>query len=195
MNILTFSSFLIIVILLIWYFSSDTSKNGVKLLVIFGIGTGVFALGLNYISNSCFGASTPIEIKTKNLTAQKLKIYAIAFWGNNWNGNGSFVNYNKEIEPNETSEFCIENDSRDFWLVAKNRNNEILYLNEIKTNENSFNFEIIKNQNIDPNKIQIAEELTFKTDKIETFEKYLVWTNIILIGFLITSLIKNKNVG
>jgi hypothetical protein len=45
---------------------------------------------------------------------------------------GNFVNYNSELEPNETSEFCIDT-WRKFWIVAKNKENEIVTLEETET--------------------------------------------------------------
>ena len=120
---------------MIGYFNFSKTEKGIKLLTFFGIAIGILAVGLNYLSNSCFGASTPIDIKTENLTEQNLKIYAIAFWNNNWNGNGNYVNYDKELKPNETSEFCIDNDGGEFWLVAKNEKDEIKYLEVISKNE------------------------------------------------------------
>lgn len=195
MNILIFSIFLITIILLIKYFRSTENNAGLKLLTVFGIIIGVLALGLNFICTSCFGASTPIDIKTENLTEQNLKIYAIAFWDKTWNGNGNYVNYDKELKPNETSKFCIDNDGGEFWLVAKNDKNEIKYLQVISKNENNFIFKITANQNVEIEKAHMANELTFKTDQSASMEKYLLWTNIILIGFLITSLIKITTAG
>ena len=192
---LIFSSFLIVIILLIGYFNSSKTKKGIKSLTFFGIVIGILALGLNYFSNSCFGASTPIDIKTKNLTEQKLKIYAIAFWNNNWNGNGNYVNYDKELKPSETSEFCIDNDGEEFWLVAKNDKDEIKYLEVISKNESNFNFKITVNPNVEIQKAKIVNELTLKTDKTESTKNYLIWANIILIGFLIVSLVKIKTAG
>ncbi len=191
MGILIFSSFIIVVILLLKYFYS--TRKGIKLLMIFGIIVGLFALGLNYIFNSCFGASTPIDIKTKNFTEQNLKIYAIAFWEDYNNGIGNYTNYDTELRPNETSEFCIDNDGRKFWLVAKNNKNEIKYLEVTSKNKSNFNFKITANNNVEMEKAQVAKELTFKTDKSVEFEKYLLWTNIILIGLLAFNIVKNTN--
>ena len=191
MNILIFSSFIIVAILFLQYFYS--TKKRIKILVLFGIPFGFFALGLSYLFNSCFGASTPINIQTINLTEQNLKIYAIAFWEDYGNGSGNYTNYDTELRPSETSEFCIDNDGGKFWLVAKNDKNEIKYLEEISKNESDFNFKINANKNVEIDKAQIAKELTIQTDKSIEFEKYLVWTNIILIGLLSFILLKNIN--
>jgi len=167
-----------------------------KILVGFGIVIGLSALGLNSLFDDAFGASTPVNIRTENLTSKKLKIYAIAFWSNNWNGTGNFVTYDTELKPNEKSDFWFENDgTSEFWIVAKNENNGIDYLNVITENESQFDLKITENQNIDQNKVQIAKELTFKTDKNEQMEKFAFWTNIVLIGLLILSLIKIKTGG
>lgn len=190
MYILNFSTFFLIIILLIRYFSSIENKIGLKILMVFGIIFGISLLGLNSLFSSCFGASTPIDIKTQNLTEQNLKIYAIAFGEDYGNGSGNYTNYNTELIPNKTSEFCIDNDGGKFWLVAKNEKDEIKYLEVISKNEINFNFKITANNNVEIEKAQIAKELTFKTDKSVEFEKYLVWTNILLIGLLILSLIK-----
>jgi len=190
MNILFFSIFLNIIILLTRYFSSTEKRIGLKLLTFFGIIVGITSVGFNFLFSSCFGASTPIDIKTKNLTEQNLKIYAITFWNNYGNGGGNYVNFNTELKPNETSEFCIENDGGKFWVVAKNMKNEIKYIKEPLNNETDFNFKIIIDENIEIEKVQIAKELILQTDKSNEFEKFLVWINIILIGILGISFLK-----
>lgn len=188
MNILIFSSFLIVIILLIGYFNSNKTEKGIKLLTFFGIAIGILAVGLNYLSDSCFGASTPIDVKTENLTEQKLKIYAIAFWYDYGNGSGNYVNYDSELEPNETSEFCIDSDGGKFWIVAKNMENEIVYLEETENKKTDFKINI--NENAEVDKVEIAKELTFKKDKSVELEMFLVWTNIILIVLLGIRLMK-----
>jgi hypothetical protein len=175
-------------ILLLQYFYS--AKKGIKLIAIFAILIAFFALGLNHLFNSCFGASTPIDLITKNITDQNLKIYAITFWDNSWSGNGNFVNYDTELKPNKSSEFCIDNDNGKFWLVAKNNNNEIKYLQEITDNKSKYIFKIDLSNEIEVEKAQIAKELTFKKDKTVELEKYLILTNIILIGLLIFKIMK-----
>ncbi|CAM3525628.1 hypothetical protein [Aequorivita lipolytica] len=196
MNILLFSAFLLILILLIRYFASSDKKSGLKILTIFGIVIGLLALGLNSLFDDSFGASTPVNVQTENLTDKNLKIYAITFWNNNWNGTGNYVTFDKELKPNKKSDFWFENDgTSEFWIVAKNENNEIEYLNIITENESQFDLKIIENQNIDQSKMQIAKELTFKTDKSEQMKRFAFWTNIILIGLLILSLIKIKTGG
>ncbi|MCL9810114.1 hypothetical protein [Flavobacterium luminosum] len=189
MNILFFSTLLIFIILIINYFNSARKKSRLRLLTIFGILIGIITLGLNFLSNSCFGASTPIDVKTENLTKQNLKIYGITFWEDFGDGNGNYTHYDKELKPNETSEFCIDNDGGKFWLVAKNEKNEITYIKESLSNESNFEYKIT-NQNVEIEKAKIAKELTLKTDKSIELEKYLIWTNIILIGLLAISLLK-----
>ena len=178
------------------YFVSTKRKSGLKILVGFGILIGILALGLNSLFDDSFGASTPVNIRTENLTDKNLKIYAIIFWDNNWNGTGNYVNYDTELKPNESSDFWFENDgTTEFWIVAKNKNNGIDYLSVITEQESEFDLKITENQNIDQSKVQIAKELTIKTDKNEQMERFAFWTNIILIGFLILSLIKIKTGG
>ena|SRR5690554_2773 len=196
MTILLFTALLLFIILLINYFVSSKRKSGLKILVGFGILIGFLALGLNSLFNDSFGASTPVNIRTENLTDENLKIYSIAFWSNNSNGIGNFVTFDKELKPNKTSDFWFENDgTSEFWIVAKNKNNGIEYLNVITENKNEFDLKITKNQDIDKNKAQIAKDLTLKTDKNEQMEKFAFWANIILIGLLILSLIKIKTGG
>ncbi|WP_182207103.1 hypothetical protein [Gelidibacter maritimus] len=196
MTILLFSIFLLITILLIKYFARKKQNIGLKILVGFGIVIGLSALGLNSLFDDSFGASTPVNVRTKNLTDKKLKIYAIAFWNNNWNGTGNYVTYDTELKPNENSDFWFENDgTTEFWIVAKNRNGGIEYLQVMTEQKSEFDFEITESKNIDSDKIQIAQELTFKTDKNERMEKYAIWSNIGLIGLLILSLTKIKTGG
>ena len=189
MNILIFSSFIIVVILFLQYFYS--TKKRIKLLLIFGITVGFFLLSLNQLFNSCFGASTPIDIKTKNLTEQNLKIYTIVFWEDYGNGSGNYTNYNSELKPNETSEFCIDSDGGKFWIVAKNNENKIVYLEETENKKTDFKINVIQNTELDKN--QIAKELTIRKDKSVELDRYLILTNIILIVLLGVVLIKNKN--
>lgn len=181
---------------MIKYLARKKRNIGLKTLVVFGIIIGLLAIGLNSLFDDAFGASTPVNVQTENLTDKKLKIYAIAFWSNNWNGTGNFVTYDTELEPNKKSDFWFENDgTSEFWIVAKNENNGIDYLNVITENESQFDLKITENQNIDQSKVQIAKELTFKTDKNVQMERFAFWTNIILIGLLILSLIKIKTGG
>lgn len=188
MNILFFSIFLNIILLLIVYFSSIEKKNNLKILIYFGIFIGFSSLSITYLFDSCFGASTPINVKTQNVTNQNLKIYTISFWDNYGNGIGNYVNYDSELEPNETFEFCMDNDGGKFWLIAKNKQNEIIYLKESTKAENDFICNIEPNQTVEIEKTKIAQELTFKADKNLELEKYLVWFNIILISSLIIKL-------
>jgi hypothetical protein len=191
MNVLFFSIVLNIILLLIIYFSSKEKKISSKLLIYIGLLIGFSSLSLTCLFGSCFGASTPIDIKTQNISNQNLRIYAIAFWDDYGNGSGNFVNYNSELEPNETSEFCIDSDGGKFWIVAKNKENEIVYLE--KTENKKTDFKINVNQNAELDKTQLAKELTFKKEKSIELEMYLVLTNIILIVLLGIRLVKNKN--
>ena len=188
MNILIFSIFLNIIILAVIYFSTQEKNNKLKIITYFGIFIGISSLSFNLLFKSCFGASTPIDIKTENLTKQNLKIYGIAFFEDYGNGNGNYVEYDTELKPNETSEFCIDSDGGKFWLVAKNNENEVVYLEE--TENKKTDFKINLNQNVEIDKIKIANELTFKKDKSVEFETYLIWTNIILIVLLGIKLLK-----
>ena len=190
MNILIFSIFLDIIILVIIYFLSKEKTNSLKIVQYFGIFIGITSLSFNFLFKSCFGASTPIDIKTENLTKQNLKIYGIAFFDDYGNGSGNYVEYNAELKPNETSEFCLDSDGGKFWVVAKNTKNEIVYLEE--TENKKTNFKIIANQNTKFKESELAKELTFKKDKSVELERYLVWTNIILIILLLLNCCKKS---
>ena len=82
----------------------------------------------------------------------------------------------------------MDNDGGKFWLIAKNNQNEIIYLKEFTNAENYFNCNIELNQIAEVEKIEIAQELTFRADKNLELEKYLVWFNVILIISLIIKL-------
>jgi hypothetical protein len=196
MKILLFTALLLLIIVLINYFVILKRKSGLKILLSFGILIGLLALGLNSLFDDSFGASTPVNIRTENLTDKNLKIYAIAIWSNNWNGIGNFVTFDTELKPNKKSAFWFENDgTSEFWVVAKNESNEIEYLNVITGNDNRFDLKITENHNIDQSKVQMAKELTLKTDKKKQIERVAFWINIILIGLLFLSFIKTKTGG
>ena len=184
MEFLSFGVFLNVVILLVIYFALIKSESSKKTLFLFGIFIGSSALFFMLVFGSCFGASTPIDVKTKNLTQENLKIYAIAFWEDCGNGGGNYVYYDKELSPNQTSTFCIDNDGGKFWLIAKNHQSEIVFLKESTNLENDFNFKIEPNQAIEIEKSQYAAALTFKSDKSEDLKQYIIWANIILIVLL-----------
>lgn len=194
MNILLYSALLLLLILLIKYFVGSNRKIGLNILVGFGIFIGLSALGLNTLFDNAFGASTPTNVRTENLTDKNLKIYVITFWDNNWSGMGNFVNYDTELKTGKSSDFWFENDgTTEFWVVAKNVNNGIEYLKVIPESENQIEFKITNNQKINSNKAKLAMELTLVTDKKIQMENYAIWANIILIGLLILSLKKKKN--
>jgi len=174
------------------YFLTQEKKSRLKMLICFGIFIGISSLSFNFIFKDCFGASTPIDIKAVNLTNQNLKIYGIAFFEDYGNENGNYVAYNTELKPNETSEFCIDSDGGKFWVVAKNIEDEIVYLEE--TENKKTNFKIISNQDTNFTEFEIAKELTFKKDKSLELEKYLVWTNIVLIILLLLNCSKRLKV-
>lgn len=195
MPLLLYSSIFLLIILLIKLFVNKERNCGFKILVIFGILIGLTSLGLNHLFNNAFGASTPVNVRTENLTEKNLKIYTIIFWDNDWNGKGNYVNYDTELKPNETSDFWFDNDNSNFWLVAKNDNNEIEYLNVVTGIESEFDFKITEEVSVESKNVEIAKKLTNETDKNERNERFAIWTNILLIGLLILSLIKIKTGG
>lgn len=190
MNILSFSIILIVLIFLIKYFWTSEKREGLKLLTLFGITIGILSLFFNWIQNSCIGASTPIVIETENTTDENLEIYSITFYEDSWNVNDVYFEY--ELNPKETSEFCIDNDGGVLWLVAKNNKDEIKYLREITNDKDNSNYKILSNQNIDLKKAQIANRLISKKDKTESIKKFLIWTNGMFIMVLLISLIEIK---
>src|SRR5690554_6331623 len=82
MPLLLYSALLLLIVLLIKFFVDKKRNCGFKILTIFGIIIGLTSLGLNHLFDNAFGASTPVNIRTENLTNKNLKIYAIAFWDN-----------------------------------------------------------------------------------------------------------------
>ena len=178
-NILSFSFFLICILLLVIYFWDSEKRGQLKLVILFGIFIGISSIVFKYYSNSCFGASTPTDIKTQNLTNQNLKIYTIVFWGDNQ----YFVNYDKELKPNETSEFCIDSDGGEFWLVAKNEQNKIFYLEEARNEKTEFI--IVNNQNVENENVKKAKKITLETDNSVDLKNYLMWANCILTIILV----------
>jgi|SRR5690625_29377 len=197
MPLLLYSAIFLLIILLIKFFVDKKRNCGFKILVIFGIIIGLTSLGLNHLFDNAFGASTPVNLRTENLTDKNLKIYSIVFWDNSWSGKGNYVNYDTELEPNEKStDFWFENDNTtEFWIVAKNENNEIEYLNIVTDSEYEFDFKITKQENVESKNAEIAKKLTNETDKKGRVERFVIWANIILIGLLILSLIKIKTGG
>ncbi len=193
MNVLIFSIFLISIILLVIYFLNANKRKELKILMLFGLFIGIVSVFSCKVKNQCFGASTPIDIKTQNLTKQNLKIYTITFWEVYGNGSGNYVNYNTELMPNETSEFCIDSDGGKFWLVAKNQQNKIVYLEESNNEKTEFNISEIQTEETE--KAKLAKFLTFRTDKSESLEKNLLWVNLVLIGILLLNLIGIKKYG
>ena len=91
MSVLTFSIFLISTILLVIYFWNADKRKELKVLMIFGLFIGIVSVILCKFNSQCFGASTPLDIKTQNLTEQNLKIYTIAFWEDYGSGSGIYV--------------------------------------------------------------------------------------------------------
>ncbi|WP_223109697.1 hypothetical protein [Marixanthomonas sp. SCSIO 43207] len=127
------------------------------------------------------------------MTEKELKIYSIAFWDNAWSGKGNYATYGGKIKPNKKTEFDFENDgTTEFWVIGKNQNNGVEYLNVITESKGEFDIEILDNSKFDEQKANLAQQLTFKTDKATQRTQYLIWTNVILTGILILTLIKIK---
>src|SRR5690625_6237070 len=121
MPLLLYSAIFLLIILLIKFFVDKKRNCGVKTCALPIFIIGLTSLGLNHLFDNAFGASTPVNLRTENLTDKNLKIYSIVFWDNSWSGKGNYVNYDTELEPNEKStDFWFENDNTtEFWIVAK----------------------------------------------------------------------------
>ncbi|MDT0622958.1 hypothetical protein [Croceitalea vernalis] len=188
MRNLLFSAFLLVLILLIDIIWRSKKSIGLKVLKGFGILIGFLTIGLYSITDDSFGASSPVNVHTENRTDENLKVYTIAFWQDNWNG--SFVTFDKELKPKEQSDFWFENDGTDeFWVVGKNENEDIKFLEVVSENRGEFFFAITGIKKIEPNQIQIAKDLTFKKDKSVAMEKYAVWSIFGLMGLLFLSML------
>jgi hypothetical protein len=194
MSILVFSAFLMIVILLIRYFYDSSKLDNLKIVTIFGFCIGTFALIINYwiVSNNCFSASTPISIKTKNLTNEEVKIFVATFWKNEWEENGSHFYYNETLRPNEVSDFCFDNDSgENFWIIGKT-NDQIIYLNKIKPSKIDSIFVIHPNEKIDFNVIEFINSNVYKTERVFDSKNKIEWLNIVLLMILGFAILKIK---
>lgn len=193
MRILVFTATLLALILLsniIWH---SKKHIGLKILKGLGILFAILMLGLYSIIDDSFGASTPVNIKAENQTEENLRIYTIAFWRGNWEGN--FVTYGNEIKPFEKSDFWFENDgTEEFWVVGKNKNEEIKFLKVVSEKRTEFNFVITAEKQIEASQIWIAKDMTFRKDKSLSMEKYAKLTIYVLIGLLLLSLLKDIKV-
>src|SRR5690625_716007 len=98
MSLLLYLAIFLLIILLIMVFIDNIRNCGFKILVIFGIIIGLTSLALNHLFDNALGASTPVNLRTENLTDKNLKIYSIVFWDNSWSGKGNYVNYDTELE-------------------------------------------------------------------------------------------------
>ena len=92
---------------MIKFLVSSKWRIRLNILVGFGIFIGVLVLGLNALFDETFGASTPVNVRTQNLTDKNLKVYAIAFWDNSWNGIRNYVTYDSELEPKGKIRFLV----------------------------------------------------------------------------------------
>src|SRR5690625_7875220 len=112
MPLLLYSAIFLLIILLIKFFVDKKRNCGFKILVIFGIIIGLTSLGLNHLFDNAFGASTPVNLRTENLTDKNLKIYSILFWYNSCSGNGKYVNYDTVLDHNDNSTYlCCDYDT------------------------------------------------------------------------------------
>ena len=161
-----------------------------KTIAFISISFSVTVLCLFYLFNNSFGASTPVNIKSKNETNQTVEIYSIVFWDE------PFVFYDKKLNPNEKStDFWFEVDGAEkFWLIAKNKKGEIIYLKEFSNLESTNYTEKIKEvKSLIIENISISETLISKFDKKHSTERKLFWINCLLIFILLIISFRKKN--
>ncbi|WP_298148801.1 hypothetical protein [Flavobacterium sp.] len=166
---------------LLYYFLFAGKKKSITVLY-FGLIIGVFTFFIYRVDKSCFGASTPIELKLTNKSEQRLKIYTITFWDDVDRQTQGATIYHAELSANETSAFCLENDNSNFWLVAKDSRNQIVYLNKVLDNGTSLFYEIPRMSTvIKDGNVNLASKLTRSTDKSLAIERVMLWINTALV--------------
>lgn len=197
MSILFISLLILIATLFSMYFAKGQNNCLFIFIVIFGIFFSITAIGIDYLFNNSFGASTPVNVKTENQTDEALRVYSVVFWDNEWNGKGNYAYFDSNLNPNEKSnDFWFENDeTKEFWIIAKNQKKEIVYLEIFSDNQQSYNLHIINQNNIDPIKISIAKQLTSNLDKSLLIRKALILLNYLLISLILLSVIRKNTAG
>ena len=193
MNILFSSAFVLLVLLLITQFTNFKQSKILRSLAVFGILVGIVSIIYVSFFASKVSMVYPLEINTENGTTQNLKIYAVTFVKDQNDSINKKVFFDAEIAPTNTSKFSINaDDENSFWIVAKNDQNDIKFLKEVKRNNEKINLKITDNEVVDQKNAQTARELIFDFDIKKQILNFIIWSNIILMLLLSWSILKLK---
>ncbi len=193
MQIIFLSAFALLVSLLINQFIDSKHHKVLKKIAIFGIIIGLVTLGYDTFLSASTDITSPITIHTENNTNQDLKLYVITFGKDTLSRTNTKVFLDTEIVPRNSSTFSVEgNEISEFWIVAKNKTNDIKYLNVPEQINSEVDIKITDNEAIDAKNAQTARELIFAKDINNQVKNFGIWSNIILIGLLVISIFRMK---
>ena len=193
MQIIFLSAFALLVSLLINQFIDSKHHKVLKKIAIFGIIIGLVTLGYDTFLSASTDITSPITIHTENNTNQDLKLYVITFGKDTLSRTNTKVFLDTEIVPRNSSTFSVEgNEISEFWIVAKNKTNDIKYLNVPEQINSEIDIKITDNEAIDAKNAQTARELIFAKDINNQVKNFGIWSNIILIGLLVISIFRMK---
>ena len=193
MQIIFLSAFALLVSLLINQFIDSKHHKVLKKIAIFGIIIGSVTLGYDTFLSASTDITSPITIHTENNTNQDLKLYVITFGKDTLSRTNTKVFLDTEIIPRNSSTFSVEgNEISEFWIVAKNKTNDIKYLNVPEQINSEIDIKITNNEAIDAKNAQTARELIFAKDINNQVKNFGIWSNIILIGLLVISIFRMK---
>ena len=193
MQIIFLSAFALLLSLLINQFIDSKHHKVLKKIAIFGIIIGLVTLGYDTFLSASTDITSPITIHTENNTNQDLKLYVITFGKDTLSRTNTKVFLDTEIVPRNSSTFSVEgNEISEFWIVAKNKTNDIKYLNVPEQINSEVDIKITDNEAIDAKNAQTARELIFAKDINNQVKNFGIWSNIILIGLLVISIFRMK---
>lgn len=191
MNILFSSAFILLVILLITQFSNSKYAKTLIRLAFFGILVGIISIFYVSFFASDVKVVSPLAIHSENLSTQNLKIYAITFAISQNDTLNKKVFFDAEIAPKNTSSFSVDADKvTNLWIVAKNNQNEIKFLKELKENNAEIDLKITDSESINQENAQTARELIFDFDIKKQVLNFAIWSNILLMLLLSWSIFK-----
>lgn len=174
MTVLILTVTLLTIILILRMACRKDMSCGINFLTGIGILIGLFVLGFDRLAASSFGASTPVLAETENLTDEELKVYAIVFWSHS-SAEGHYVIYDGKLKPGEKSSFWFENDSgKAFWLAAKDKEGEIVYLETLEGTDHAYNFRIRESA---ASEMPLKEEVT---GIIKSEDRFLFFKGVLL---------------
>ncbi len=158
-----------------------------------GLAIGIFTLVIHNTDFSCFGASTPIDIKVTNQTNRELKIYTISFWDDFSGKPQNFTAFREVLNPKQATTICMDNDSCNFWLVAKNGSDKVVYLNQVTDNSSMFSFEIRgESTALEKGNTHLALKLTADADQSRQLEQLSKWLNVVFGCLICFVFFRNK---